>query len=1056
MATTSSLGAAQPIGRDALDRAVDEFRSILDDSQRRELDKLQPVPDADAILVFTAKLDSTNRNRRGRSFASRLHTVLLAVQNFCSIADTFVSARPEIAAFVWGSVKLTMMVISNYTSYYEATSDLFMRIGRLCPLFNEYLVLYRSSTRLRQSLLGFHASIVYCCRHVLAAIQRTWREQVFQAFKASFEQEFKSDIDDIKRCSNSVKEEIALAQAQADLQEQRLQALEREKASTNRLTVRKFISRANNSLDDVREWQVQSSMRKTQKRIQKLLNALSTYNHLRLLKYTCLQRHRNTLCWIFQTSEFHRWVDGAVPLLCCFGKIGSGKTFATASVVDYILAEKGSDCGVSFFFVESANQESLDANTIIRSILRQRLDPTQIPQEVVNGLERLDSFSELDEFVKLLRIMMPPPRIFYIVIDGLDECEKLDRSRLLAALSSLAVLGENIRLFLSGRDSLRAEIQKRFSAFDSLSMDCASAHDDVSVFIRDIVREKVQNNEISIGDPCLEEDIKQALFHGAQGMFLWVTFQVHEICLQHCDEDIRNTLKDLPRTLSETYCRVLRRIKSRGHGKEVQKMFPWIAASRQLLSLSQLREAIAIEPGQQYSKPERLYNDMENIAAWCENLVRVDEEYQLVQFAHSTIRKFITEEPLDSTLVEFHVDLKEVDHEIGEKCVTYLNFNDFKTTVTRRPRPILLQDTTQIAQSALGYQSKPALILAKLHPKRASKPVDLSSFRSLTIKDSSTTYERLALGYPFLEYAVNNWLLHTRNFHQERSKTWSVWENMVVHGHNLAKPPWGASDFNVNGPILKWACDTHHYALIRLIVSSDILDKDLRYQIILDLVKYDDVNVLDIILEGQDSKSSLNWALQNAAIKADLKAVVKLLAAGADVNATAANNSGWTALQGAAYKGDFKIVERLLAAGADVNAPGRDGFTALQEAAKWGSLKLVERLLAVGADVNATAAEYSGWAALQGAAYRGDLKIVERLLAVGADVNAPAARESGFTALQAAALKGDVKVVERLLAAGADVNAPGRDGFTALQTAKRKGNDAVILCLKKAGARKQV
>jgi hypothetical protein len=114
--------------------------------------------------------------------------------------------------------------------------------------------------------------------------------------------------------------------------------------------------------------------------------------------------------------------------------------------------------------------------------------------------------------------MMLPPKISYIVIDGLDECETPDRNRLLAALSSFAVSGENIRVFLSGRHSLRVEIQKRFAAFDSLSMDCPSARDDISIFIEDIVGEKIQNNELSIGDPRLEEDIKLALIQGAQGM----------------------------------------------------------------------------------------------------------------------------------------------------------------------------------------------------------------------------------------------------------------------------------------------------------------------------------------------------------------------------------------------------------------------------------------------------------------------------------------------------------------------------------------------------------
>lgn len=111
MATTVSLAISRPpAAAQSLQDAVNEFRNVLDERQRRELDALEPVPDVTDIVVFTARLDRLDPNRRGRSFSSRLLTVLLAVGNFCGIVDTFVSAHPEIAALVWGSLKLTMMV----------------------------------------------------------------------------------------------------------------------------------------------------------------------------------------------------------------------------------------------------------------------------------------------------------------------------------------------------------------------------------------------------------------------------------------------------------------------------------------------------------------------------------------------------------------------------------------------------------------------------------------------------------------------------------------------------------------------------------------------------------------------------------------------------------------------------------------------------------------------------------------------------------------------------------------------------------------------------------
>lgn len=81
------------------------------------------------------------------------------------------------------------------------------------------------------------------------------------------------------------------------------------------------------------------------------------------------------------------------------------------------------------------------------------------------------------------------------------------------------------------------------------------------------------------------------------------------------------------------------------------------------MSLEELREAIAIEPGQPYSKPERLADDISRISAWCENLVQVDEETEVVHFAHHTIKKFILSGSANAPpLNRFHFKLSEADN----------------------------------------------------------------------------------------------------------------------------------------------------------------------------------------------------------------------------------------------------------------------------------------------------------------------------------------------------------------------------------------------------------
>jgi hypothetical protein len=94
----------------SLEIALAQFGSVLTDDERKQLQQIKGVPDASAALIFTATLDASNSTRRGKSIGARAYSMLQSIQRFSAIIDTFISARPDIAALVWGSVKLTLLV----------------------------------------------------------------------------------------------------------------------------------------------------------------------------------------------------------------------------------------------------------------------------------------------------------------------------------------------------------------------------------------------------------------------------------------------------------------------------------------------------------------------------------------------------------------------------------------------------------------------------------------------------------------------------------------------------------------------------------------------------------------------------------------------------------------------------------------------------------------------------------------------------------------------------------------------------------------------------------
>lgn len=91
-------------------RALIDYETILSDEDKIQLHS-QGVPDVMAALNLATAIDAKNTSHRRQCMGPRLITFLESVQQFSSIVDTFVSSHPNIAALVWGGVKLTLLVL---------------------------------------------------------------------------------------------------------------------------------------------------------------------------------------------------------------------------------------------------------------------------------------------------------------------------------------------------------------------------------------------------------------------------------------------------------------------------------------------------------------------------------------------------------------------------------------------------------------------------------------------------------------------------------------------------------------------------------------------------------------------------------------------------------------------------------------------------------------------------------------------------------------------------------------------------------------------------------
>jgi hypothetical protein len=122
----------------SLKESLKQFREVLTPEQQNQLQGPGIVPDAATVIRFTAELDAENAKRRSRCVASRLLTVLESIQQFSSIVDTFIQSNPEVAALIWGSVKLALLVRRSYIHQLHV-----LTMARLRQTFPPILINFR-------------------------------------------------------------------------------------------------------------------------------------------------------------------------------------------------------------------------------------------------------------------------------------------------------------------------------------------------------------------------------------------------------------------------------------------------------------------------------------------------------------------------------------------------------------------------------------------------------------------------------------------------------------------------------------------------------------------------------------------------------------------------------------------------------------------------------------------------------------------------------------------------------------------------------------------------
>lgn len=689
------------------------------------------------------------------------------------------------------------------------------------------------------------------------------------------------------------------------------------------------------------------------------------------------KRQQGTGLWLLESPIFLNWKCADHSLLWLHGKAGSGKTILSSTVIRSLLDEDRGDKMIAYFFFDFQTHEKQSFQNFLSStvvqLFSQNAKLSTIVEELYKTCDSGRSRPTIQGMlVALRRIVNTTATSTYVVIDALDECQ--DRRSLLEGLKDIQSWNQrDLHVFGTSRRETDIEDVLCPLATDIISLEEGVVDKDILTYVRYQLQHE---GRLSRWSEKTQEEIETALVDGASGMFKWVECQLDAI--QACMKLglLRKALRTLPRTLDETYARILARIPHE-HVEDARRILFCLVCAFCPLSIEEIAETLAVViEGDTYYDIESRLQDPRDILTICSGLVSTNDferrirvsgsrtKLKGLRFSHFSIKEYLMSDRIAAAqFSRFALDERYAHELLAKLCVKYLLW---------------------CGQEQLCQDSEEWLVFGQI-PHRSAFALYAASFWSYHIQaaqldHSAPLYDDCLtmLGCPALLRDIL--LMAAVSLQHEDTET-----TRFLHGY-LYEPIWRG-------------------------IGADTID--VAIGAIPPLFYVSMLGLDEMVLRLSTSREKANsvgprlTCLAAAAFFRHTKTVQLLLDRGAEVNAvvqyTGVGCEGYyspTAISCAAEMGREDIVKMLLAEGADVNIcraqppkpgwnPTRKFNTPLEAAvSRRGAIqtRIVRILLDGGADVHA-----GGHAGSVELLYcpinHGDTDLITLLLDAGVDPN---------------------------------------------------------------------
>ena len=165
--------------------------------------------------------------------------------------------------------------------------------------------------------------------------------------------------------------------------------------------------------------------------------------------------------------------------------------------------------------------------------------------------------------------------------------------------------------------------------------------------------------------------------------FRWVKCQVDAIRPLRRAKTIREALKNLPKSLDETYERILLHLIEQNPEEEltlIKRILAFVAFGRQPMSLAELAQAVVIEPYSECLDEDAAFHNPNDLLLLCQPLISASPTTGLLSFVHYSVQEYLVSERLADVANRtqlFALARSDSHVQIAKICLTCLNFNNF-------------------------------------------------------------------------------------------------------------------------------------------------------------------------------------------------------------------------------------------------------------------------------------------------------------------------------------------------------------------------------------------